>query len=116
MQINVNGENADINDSAYKEKDFMPADCRVRVLLSDTGKHVITIDDPLYHIIPYVVPVANNDYTYTIFADAVNYCRDLGYKDQFSKNRFSETLESNLRVKKLKLQKWWIRTKAQKGI
>jgi hypothetical protein len=115
MDIKINGAGAAIIDGDIGEQ-ILPAECRIRVLKTNKQELLVAINDDIYHAAPLVIGVNNPNYIYTRFADAVMYCKDLGYTDIMNKGMFKEEREKNERLKRLRYTEWWRREKAKRVI
>lgn len=110
MDMKINGKDSVIDDRKVQEM-TLPVECRLRVLRTNNNEHIIVINDDIYHIMPMVIEVNNPNYIYVRFADAVSYCKELGYKDMTNKGQYQKALERNTRLKNMKIQEWWGREK-----
>lgn len=105
--IKINGEGAEFINREHPEEKEAIINCRIRLLEDEDKDYLIVINDDIYHPTPFVTVVPNKDYTYILFADAIEYCKKLGYNELFNKSRFTDIYDKNIRLKGMKYMKWW---------
>ncbi len=112
MHLHINGEKPDIKDVTVPEDNLL-VNCRIKILLTDKGTHLVSLEDEIYDRYPVIYPIANINYTYNVFADAVSYYKNLGYHETFDRTRFTDREISHKRIKNTIFEKWWVRRKAK---